>query len=102
MRIYKTLSTRTRDIKTIKIDDLDIRLVRHYLGNRVEAHLQAETQEAAKQASDEIPLYRYRDLLGHLSTLTGNIVNFSDQQIEKITTPTSVQDRAFGLLGVLE
>jgi hypothetical protein len=60
---------------------------------------QAKAKDAAKQSSDEIPLYRYRDLIGHLSTLTRNIVNFNDQTIEKITTPTPVQARAFELLG---
>ena len=39
VRIYKNLKYVERDFKTIKIDDLDIRPIRHYLAGRVEAHL---------------------------------------------------------------
>jgi hypothetical protein len=36
---YKNLKYVERDFKTIKIDDLDIRPIRHYLPGRIEAHL---------------------------------------------------------------
>jgi transposase len=129
-----------RDFRTIKIDDLDVRPIRHYKAGRVEAHLficmlaayltwhlreafapltftgqdipepadpvapaqrspQARNKDAAKQTPDNLPLYRYRDLLSHLSTLDRQIINFSGQKIEKLTLPTPVQARAFGLLG---
>jgi transposase len=39
VQIYKNLKYVERDFKTIKIDDLDVRPVRHYLAGRVEAHL---------------------------------------------------------------
>ena len=39
VKIYKNLKHVERDFKTIKIDDLDIRPIRHYLPGRVEAHL---------------------------------------------------------------
>ncbi len=39
VRTYKNLKHVERDFKTIKIDDLDIRPIRHYLAGRVEAHL---------------------------------------------------------------
>ena len=39
VRIYKNLKYVERDFKTIKIDDLDVRPIRHYLATRVEAHL---------------------------------------------------------------
>ena len=39
MKIYKNLKYVERDFKTIKIDDLDIRPIRHYLATRVEAHM---------------------------------------------------------------
>jgi len=39
VKIYKNLKYVERDFKTIKIDDLDIRPIRHYLAGRVEAHL---------------------------------------------------------------
>ena len=38
-RRYKNLRYVGRDFKTIKIDDLDVRPIRHYLATRVEAHL---------------------------------------------------------------
>jgi hypothetical protein len=39
VQTYKNLKYVERDFKTIKIDDLDIRPIRHYLAGRVEAHL---------------------------------------------------------------
>jgi len=140
VRIYKNLKYVERDFKTIKIDDLDIRPIRHYLAGRVEAHLlscmlaayltwhlrkafapltftdeeipepgdpvipaqrspQAAVKDAVKETPDGLPLYRYRDLLEHLATLDRQVINFAGQQIEKITTPTPVQARAFDLLG---
>jgi Transposase DDE domain len=140
VRTYKNLKYVERDFKTIKIDDLDIRPIRHYLAGRVEAHLlicmlaayltwhlrkafapltftdedipqpadpvvpahrspRAAVKDADKETPDGLPLYRYRDLLEHLETLDRQVINFAGQQIEKITTPTPVQARAFGLLG---
>jgi transposase len=140
VKIYKNLKYVERDFKTIKIDDLDIRPVRHYLATRVEAHLlicmlaayltwhlrktlapltftdenipesadpviparrspRAAEKDAVKETPDGLTLYRYRDLLGHLATLTRQVINFNGQKIEKITTPTPVQARAFDLLG---
>jgi DDE family transposase len=140
VRTYKNLKYVERDFRTIKIDDLDVRPIRHYKAGRVEAHLficmlaayltwhlreafapltftdqdipepadpvapaqrspQARNKDAAKQTPDNLPLYRYRDLLSHLSTLDRQIINFSGQKIEKLTLPTPVQARAFSLLG---
>ena len=140
VRTYKNLKYVERDFKTIKIDDLDVRPIRHYLAGRVEAHLlicmlaayltwhlrktlapltftdennqqpadpvnparrsrQAVVKDAVKHTADGLPLYRYRDLLEHLATLDRQVINFSKQKIEKITTPTPVQARAFELLG---
>ena len=140
VRTYKNLKYVERDFKTIKIDDLDIRPIRHYLAGRVEAHLlicmlaayltwhlreafapltftdeedpqpadpvipaqrspRAAEKDAVKETPDGLPLYRYRDLMEHLGTLDRQVINFTGQQIEKITTPTPVQARAFGLLG---
>jgi transposase len=140
VKIYKNLKHVERDFKTIKIDDLDVRPIRHYLATRVEAHLlicmlaayltwhlrkafapltftdenipepadpviparrspRATAKDAVKETPDGLTLYRYRDLLDHLATLTRQVINFNGQQIEKITTPTPVQARAFDLLG---
>jgi transposase len=39
VRIYKNLKHVERDFRTIKIEDLDVRPIRHYLASRVKAHL---------------------------------------------------------------
>jgi hypothetical protein len=139
VQIYKNLKSVERDFKTIKVDDLDVRPIRHFLAGRVESHMlicmlaayltwhlrkafspltftdenipdtgdpvapamrsqQASRKDAEKQNEDGLPVYRYRDLLGHLGTLTRQTVNFNGQRIEKITIPTRVQARAFELL----
>jgi Transposase DDE domain len=56
-------------------------------------------KDARKEDEDRRPIYRYRDLLGHLATLSRQTINFNGQRIEKITLPTPVQARAFELLG---
>jgi hypothetical protein len=60
---------------------------------------QAETKDATKHTPGGLPLHRYQDLLHHLATLDRQIINFAGQRIEKITTPTPIQRRAFELLG---
>jgi hypothetical protein len=60
---------------------------------------QAKAKDGAKHNRDGLPVYRYRDLLAHLATLDRQIISFSGQRIEKLTTPTPVQRRAFELLG---
>jgi Transposase DDE domain len=60
---------------------------------------QAKAKDAAKHTPRGLPVYRYRDLLSHLSTLDRQTISFAGQRIEKLTTPTPVQARAFELLG---
>jgi hypothetical protein len=60
---------------------------------------QAKAKDAAKRNGDGLPVYRYRDLLAHLATLDRQTITFAGQAIEKLTTPTPVQRRAFELLG---
>jgi transposase len=137
---YKNLKYVERDFKTIKIEDLDVRPIRHYLSDRVKAHLficmlaayltwhlrealapltftdqdipvpadpvvpaersrRAAAKDAYKKTSDGLRLYRYRDLIEHLGTLTRQVINFNGQQFEKITNPTPEQERVFELLG---
>ena len=60
---------------------------------------QARATDAAKRTPGGLPAYRYRDLLGHLSALSRQTITFAGQRIEKLTTPTPVQTRAFELLG---
>src|SRR5258708_462655 len=59
----------------------------------------AKAKDATKHNHDGLPAYRYRDLLDHLSTLDRQTIVFAGRQIEKLTTPTPVQRRAFQLLG---
>jgi hypothetical protein len=60
---------------------------------------QATAKDAAKRNGDGLPVYRYRDLLAHLATLDRQNITFAGQKIEKLTSPTPVQRRAFELLG---
>ena len=60
---------------------------------------QAKTKDGAKHNHDGLPVYRYRDLLAHLATLDRQTITFNSQPIEKLTTPTPVQRRAFEILG---
>jgi len=60
---------------------------------------QAKAKDAAKRNGDGLPVYRYRDLLAHLATLDRQTIAFAGRQIQKLTTPTPVQRRAFELLG---
>jgi Transposase DDE domain len=59
---------------------------------------QATAKDAAKHTPGGLPAYRYRDLLEHLATLDRQTISFAGQKIQKLTTPTPVQARAFQLL----
>jgi hypothetical protein len=59
----------------------------------------AKAKDASKHTPGGLPAYRYRDLLEHLSTLDRQTINFAGQRIDKLTSPTPVQRRAFELLG---
>ncbi len=60
---------------------------------------QARAKDATKHNSHRLPVRSYQDLLGHLATLDRQTISFAGQKIEKLTTPTQVQARAFELLG---
>jgi Transposase DDE domain len=60
---------------------------------------QARAKDSTKHNHDGLPVYRYRDLLAHLATLDRQTIIFAGRPIEKLTTPTPVQHRAFELLG---
>jgi hypothetical protein len=60
---------------------------------------QARAKDTTKHNSHRLPVRSYQDLLGHLATLTRQTISFAGQKIEKLTTPTPVQARAFELLG---
>jgi transposase len=112
---YKNLKYVERDFRIIKSDDLDLRPIHHYIEKRVRAHVLICTLAAYltwhlrevlteltftdQHTPDRLPLHRYKDLLQHLSTLDRQVINFNGQRIEKLTSPTPVQRRAFELLG---
>ena len=62
---------------------------------------QAKAKDGAKHNTQGLPVYRYRDLLAHLATLDRQTITFAGpgRSIQKLTTPTPVQRRAFELLG---
>ena len=60
---------------------------------------QAKTKDATKRNTDNLPVHKYQDLLHHLATLDRQTIAFGEQKIEKLTTPTPLQRRAFELLG---
>ncbi len=60
---------------------------------------QARAKDASKHNGAGLPVYRYRDLLAHLATLDRQTITFAGRQIQKLTSPTPVQRRAFELLG---
>jgi hypothetical protein len=59
----------------------------------------AKAKDGARRTAGGLPVYRYRDLLAHLATLDRQTITFAGRAIEKLTTPTAVQRRAFELLG---
>jgi len=60
---------------------------------------QARAKDGSKHNAAGLPVYRYRDLLAHLATLDRQTITFAGRTIEKLTSPTPVQRRAFELLG---
>ena len=58
----------------------------------------ANTKAARKTTASGEPTRSFRDLLGHLATLTRQTITIGSHQIEKITTPTPAQRQAFNLL----
>lgn len=61
----------------------------------------ARRKARTKRTDDGLPVHSFRSLLGDLATLTRNQVRFGKgQTMTMLATPTSVQDRAFALLGV--
>jgi hypothetical protein len=59
----------------------------------------AQAKAARKVTTRGEPVRSFRDLLDHLATLTRDTITIGGHQIDKITTPGPVQQRAFALLG---
>ena len=59
----------------------------------------ADAKAARKITASGEPARSFRDLLGHLATLTRQTIMIGGHQIEKITTATPAQRQAYALLG---
>jgi hypothetical protein len=59
----------------------------------------AAAKAAAKTGPGNQPLRSFRGLLDHLATLTRDTIRIAGQPIDKLTTPTPDQRRAFDLIG---
>jgi transposase len=61
---------------------------------------EALRKAATLHTPDGLPVHSFRTLLQDLATLTLNRLHLGDQTMEKIASPTPVQERAFQLLNV--
>jgi Transposase DDE domain len=59
----------------------------------------ADAKAAAKTGPGNQPLRSFRGLIGHLATLTRDTIRIAGQPVDKLTTPTPDQRRAFDLIG---
>jgi hypothetical protein len=59
----------------------------------------ADAKAARKTGPGGQPLRSFRDLLDHLATLTRDTIRIAGQPIDKLTSPTPDQRRAFDLIG---
>src|SRR6266540_3218697 len=64
---------------------------------RRSAAAQAKAARKANSANGQ-PVRGFRDLLDHLATLTRDTITISGRTVDKLTTPTPTQRRAFDLL----
>jgi hypothetical protein len=60
----------------------------------------AAAKAARKTGPGNQPIRSFRDLLGHLATLTRDTITVAGQPIGKLASPTPTQRRAFDLIGV--
>src|SRR6266508_4368479 len=58
----------------------------------------AQAKASRKANADHQPVRGFRDLLDHLATLTRDTITISGRTVDKLTTPTPTQRRAFQLL----
>ena len=57
---------------------------------------QAQHKAQRKRTDDGLPVHSFQTLLADLATITKNQMRMGDQSFEMITTPTQLQQRAFG------
>ena len=59
----------------------------------------AAAKAAFKTGPGNQPIRSFRDLLGHLATLTRDTITVGSQPVDKLATATPTQRRAFDLIG---
>jgi len=59
----------------------------------------AAAKAASKTGPGKQPIRGFRDLLGHLATLTRDTIVVGGQTVDKLAAPTPTQRRAFDLIG---
>jgi transposase len=148
VRSYKSLALVERAFRCIKTVDLQVRPIRHWLADRVRAHVflcmlayylewhmrqrlapmlfddtDRETAEALRKSvvaqaqrspaavkkqttgltEDGLPVHSFRSLLADLATLARNAIITAitpHYPLTVLTRPTSIQQKAFDLLGI--
>jgi len=59
----------------------------------------ADAKAGAHTSPDGYPVHNFRGLLDHLATLTRSTITIGRTSFDKLSDPTPVQRRAFGLIG---
>ena len=60
----------------------------------------AKRKAKSKRTDDGLPVHSFQTLLADLATITKNQIQLGEQSFQMATTPTELQQRAFGLLQV--
>ncbi len=71
--------------------------------NQAQRSARARAKDATKRAADDLPVHSFRTLLADLATLTYNVCHTPlnpEARIVMTTRPTTIQKKAFRLLGV--
>ena len=72
--------------------------------NRAPRSEAARAKDETRRTRDGLPVHSFRTLLADLGTLAKNRVRFAgvaNSELDLLTQPTPLQERAFALLGVV-
>jgi hypothetical protein len=61
---------------------------------------QAERKAQTRRTAEGLPAHSFQTLLADLATLSRNRVRLGEQELDMLTAPTPLQQRAFELLGL--
>jgi transposase len=95
-----------RKLAPILFDDherAEAELTRKSIVSRAPRSEAARAKDETKRTKDDLPVHSFRTLMADLGTLTKNRVrlpNTPSSELELLTQPTPLQERAFNLLGV--